>query len=71
MRKITAEVAGAVSEVLVAVGQAIAAEDTVVFVECMKMQLPVVASWGGVVRAICVEPGAIVEEGQVLVELEA
>lgn len=70
VRGVTAEVAGVVSEVLVAVGQQVAAEDTVVFVECMKMQLPVVSPWSGVVRAIRVEPGALVEEGQALVDLD-
>jgi biotin carboxyl carrier protein len=68
MRGIVVEVAGAVSEVMVAVGQTIAAEDTVIFVECMKMQLPVVSPWAGTVRAIRIEAGDLVEE--VLVDLE-
>jgi biotin carboxyl carrier protein len=71
VRRITAEVAGAVSEVVVGLGDAVGAEDTVIFIECMKMQLPVVSPWAGTVRAIHVEPGALVEEGQALVDLEA
>jgi biotin carboxyl carrier protein len=35
----------------------------------MKMEIPVIAERGGVVRAIKVAPGDVVQEGDVLVEL--
>jgi biotin carboxyl carrier protein len=37
----------------------------------MKMEIPVLAEIGGVVSAIKVAPGDVVQEGDVLVELTA
>lgn len=70
IRKIPAEIAGLVSEVVVKIGDAVAAEDTLIMIECMKMLLPVATPWKGIVRAIHVDTGDAVQEGQVLVELE-
>jgi acetyl-CoA carboxylase biotin carboxyl carrier protein len=71
VRKVSTEVAGSVWEVVVGVGDAVAAEDTLIVIESMKMELPVAAPWAGTVRAIHVEKGDLVEEGQVVVDLEA
>jgi biotin carboxyl carrier protein len=39
--------------------------------ESMKMEIPVLAEFGGVVSAVKVAPGDVVQEGDVLVELTA
>ena len=39
--------------------------------ESMKMEIPVLAEPGGVVSAIKVAPGDVVQEGDILVELTA
>jgi biotin carboxyl carrier protein len=71
VRKVASEVAGSVWEVVVALGDVVAADDTLIVIESMKMELPVSAPFGGVVRAINVAKGDLVEEGQAVVELEA
>ena len=47
----------------------IAEGDTVCLLESMKMEIPVLAETGGVVSAVKVAPGDVVQEGDVLVEL--
>ncbi len=43
--------------------------DTVVLLESMKMEIPVIAEQPGTVRGVKVGPGDVVQEGDVLVEL--
>ena len=63
------EVAGTVWKVVSEVGQRLAPGDTILIVESMKMEIPVVAEDGGVVRAILVAEKAPVAEGQVVARL--
>jgi biotin carboxyl carrier protein len=69
-RAVSAEVAGEVGRVMANVGDAVAVDEILMFIECMKMDIPVLAPWAGAVRTIHVQEGALVEEGQLLVELE-
>lgn len=69
--RILAEMVANVIVVEVAVDDRIAAGDTVCLLESMKMEIPVLAETGGVVSAIKVAPGDVVQEGDVLVELTA
>jgi biotin carboxyl carrier protein len=55
----------------VAVGDSVEAGDPVCLLESMKMEIPVLAEHGGMVSAIKVTPGDVVQEGDVLVELTA
>jgi biotin carboxyl carrier protein len=55
--------------VSVAAGDTVAAGDIVVLLESMKMEIPVLAETAGVVSAVKVAPGDVVQEGDVLVEL--
>jgi biotin carboxyl carrier protein len=71
VRKVASEVAGSVWEVVVAIGDVVAPDDTLIVVESMKMELPVAAPFAGTVRAIHVVKGDLVEEGQAVVDLEA
>ena len=69
--RILAEMVANVIVVEVAVDDVIAAGDTVCLMESMKMEIPVLAETGGVVSAIKVAPGDVVQEGDILVELTA
>ena len=53
----------------VAVGDKVAAGESVLLLESMKMEIPVIAEDGGVVRAVKVSVGDVVQEGDLLVEL--
>ena len=63
MADVTAEVGGNVWKVLVKPGQSVAEGDTLVILECMKMEVPVVAPVAGTVTEIHVAEGGAVEEG--------
>jgi acetyl-CoA carboxylase biotin carboxyl carrier protein len=67
---VVAEIVGNVGEVLVAVGDRIGAEDPVVLLESMKMEIPVLAEVAGVVTAMTVSTGDLVQEGDVIAEIE-
>jgi biotin carboxyl carrier protein len=58
-----------VLSVEVAVGDTVAAGDSVLLLESMKMEIPVIAETGGVVREVKVSAGDVVQEGDLLVEL--
>lgn len=53
----------------VAVGDMVAADDTLMVLEAMKTEIPVVAPCAGAVQAILVAEGELVAEGQKLVTL--
>ncbi|MCW2765311.1 MAG: biotin/lipoyl attachment protein [Nocardioides sp.] len=67
--EILAEMVANVMSVAVTPGDAIAVGDTVVLLESMKMEIPVLSDRAGTVRAIKVTPGDVVQEGDVLVEV--
>ncbi len=67
--RILAEMVANVIVVEVAVDEQVAAGDTVCLLESMKMEIPVLAETSGVVSAIRVAPGDVVQEGDILVEL--
>jgi len=63
------EITGRVFQVEARIGQTLAADDTIMVLESMKMEIPVVAPRAGVLREICVVPEDNVEEGQVVARL--
>ena len=69
MADVTAHITGTVWKIEVKVGQAIAAGDTVVILESMKMEMPVEAQDAGTVKEIRVKEAQAVNEGDVLVVL--
>jgi acetyl-CoA carboxylase biotin carboxyl carrier protein len=69
--EIVAEMVANVLSLAVAPGDAVDAGDTVVLLESMKMEIPVLVEAPGVVRAVKVAPGDVVQEGDVLVEIVA
>ena len=65
---VDAPLPGTIKQVLVAVGQEIAAGDTVVVMEAMKMENNITAEFAGKVTAVKVAVGDQVQSGQALVE---
>ncbi len=61
---------GKIIRVMVEVGQTVEEGEAVCVLEAMKMENELHAGRGGVVKAVHVQPGADVEKGQVLVEIE-
>ena len=64
--KVSAAVPGKVVKIVASVGQSVKAGDSVVIVESMKMEIPVVAPQDGTVASIDVAEGASVENGDTL-----
>lgn len=62
--------AGVVLEFLVKPGEKIAVDQDVVMLESMKMQIPIQSTVTGVVKAIKVNEGDFVDDGDVLIEVE-
>ncbi|WP_101525746.1 biotin/lipoyl-binding carrier protein [Nocardioides houyundeii] len=67
--EIVAEMVANVMSVAVQPGDAVAAGDTVILLESMKMEIPVIAEGAGAVRAVRVGPGDVVQEGTVMLVL--
>lgn len=67
--EIVADMVANVMSVSVVPGQVVAPGDTVVLLESMKMEIPVLAEAPGTVRAVKVGPGDVVQEGDVRIEL--
>jgi acetyl-CoA carboxylase biotin carboxyl carrier protein len=67
--EVVAEMVANVMSVAVTPGETVAAGDTILVLESMKMEIPVFADADGTVRAVKVAPADVVQEGDVLVEL--
>jgi 3-methylcrotonyl-CoA carboxylase alpha subunit len=68
--EVTAPMPAKIVAVKVAEGAQVAAGDTLVVLEAMKMELPVAAPSDGRVRAVTCKEGELVQGDAVLVELE-
>jgi acetyl-CoA carboxylase biotin carboxyl carrier protein len=66
MANVEAEMVANVWKVLVAPGATVAEGDTLVILESMKMEIPVVAPQDGTVTAVNVVEGGVVQEGDVI-----
>ena len=67
--EVCAEMVANVVSIVVAPADDVAAGDTLLVLESMKMEIPVLAEYGGVVAEIRVTEGDVVQEGDVLVVL--
>ena len=65
--EIRAEMVAQVHSVLVEPGAPVAAGDTVMLLESMKMEIPVIVEIAGVIEEVAVVPGDVVYEGDLLV----
>lgn len=68
---LAASIPAVVSQVLVAVGDAVSAGDKLILLESMKMIIPIQAPHGGRVTKILCSPGDSVPAGLALLEIEA
>jgi len=69
-QEVRAEMVANVWKVVVAAGDVVADGDTLVILESMKMEIPVLAEGGGTVTEVAVSEGDVVQEGDVLVVVE-
>ena len=68
--EIRAELVANVMSVSVAAGDAVTSGDSVVVLESMKMEIPVLADRSGRVLEVKVAAGDVVQEGEVLVVID-
>lgn len=68
--EVRSEIAGMVRTIEVPVGGTVERDAALIILESMKMEIPVLVPQGGKVKALFVEEGAVVEEGQKLAILE-
>ena len=66
---VRAEMVASVHSVIASVGDEVVPGDTLVVLESMKMEIPVIVEWAGTVVDIPVRPGDVVHEGDLLVTL--
>ena len=69
MKKIPSPVAGTVLRIQSAVGSHVGADDEIMLIESMKMEIPVRAEASGTITEILVAEGDPVKEGQPLMLL--
>jgi acetyl-CoA carboxylase biotin carboxyl carrier protein len=68
--QIKAELAGNLWKIVVREGQQVQADETLMILESMKMEIPVNAPSAGRVAKLHVKEGQTVQEGQLLIEVE-
>ena len=67
---IRAEMVANVWKVVAAAGDVVAAGDTLVILESMKMEIPVLAEEGGTLAELAVNEGDVVQEGDLIARLD-
>lgn len=67
--EVRAEMVANVWKVLVAEGDTVADGDTLVILESMKMEIPVIAEVDGTVSKVAVQEGGLVQEGDLIAEI--
>jgi biotin carboxyl carrier protein len=68
--EIRAEMVANVWKIVASAGDEVSDGDTLVILESMKMEIPVVAESDGVVRQIAVNEGDVVQEGDLIAVIE-
>ena len=69
--EVRAHITGTVWKILVKPGDEVTAEQTLVILESMKMEMPVESPEAGRVASVAVSEGAAVDEGDLLLSLES
>jgi len=67
--EVRAEMVANVWKVLVSEGDTVADGDTLVILESMKMEIPVLAEVDGTVSKVAVAEGGLVQEGDLIAEI--
>jgi acetyl-CoA carboxylase biotin carboxyl carrier protein len=68
---VKSEVSGSVWKIETKPGQKVETGDTIMIIESMKMEIPVLAETAGIVASFAVAEGDSVTEGQTVAALEA
>ncbi|MDG1691840.1 MAG: biotin/lipoyl-binding carrier protein [Alphaproteobacteria bacterium] len=68
--QIKSEIAGSVWKVIAQEGAELAAEDVIVILESMKMEIPITAPKAGVCEKLHVREGEMIGEGQLVATLK-
>ena len=68
--RVTAELTGNLWKLVASEGQEVKADETLMILESMKMEIPVASPKAGKVTKIHVKEGQTVQEGQVLAEVD-
>ncbi|HEX7355444.1 MAG TPA: biotin/lipoyl-binding carrier protein [Mycobacteriales bacterium] len=66
MAELRAEMVANVWKVVAAEGDAVSEGDTIVILESMKMEIPVLAESGGTLSRLAVTEGQVVQEGDLI-----
>jgi biotin carboxyl carrier protein len=67
---VRAEIVASVLEVVVSKGDRIGAGDTLVLLESMKMEIPVLAEFGGTIAEVNVAVGDVIQAGHLIAVIE-
>ena len=70
MTEVRAEMVANVWQVVAAEGSAVADGDTLVILESMKMEIPVLAENSGTLTKLAVSEGDVVQEGDLIAVIE-
>ncbi|GAB2982146.1 biotin/lipoyl-binding carrier protein [Saccharothrix stipae] len=68
--EIRAEIVANVAQIAVKEGDEVTHETTVVVLESMKMEIPVLPEGAGTITRIAVSPGDVVQEGDLIAVVE-
>jgi biotin carboxyl carrier protein len=68
--RVEAQISGTVFKIEKREGEVLAAGDVILFLESMKMEIPVEAPCGGTLAEVRVDEGENVEEGAILAVIE-
>jgi acetyl-CoA carboxylase biotin carboxyl carrier protein len=68
--EVKAELVGNLWKIVTEVGQQVEADDTIMILESMKMEIPITAPVAGTIKEFKVKEGDVVQEGQVVAILE-
>jgi acetyl-CoA carboxylase biotin carboxyl carrier protein len=68
--EVRAEMVANVWKVVAAAGDAVADGDTLVILESMKMEIPVLAEGGGTVTQLAVAEGDVIQEGDLIAVID-
>jgi acetyl-CoA carboxylase biotin carboxyl carrier protein len=70
MKRLRSPMSGTLRSYLVQLGDTVTPETEVALIESMKMEIPVLAEYSGRVSALLADPAALIEQGQLLLELD-
>ena len=70
MAEVKAELVGNLWKIVAEIGQQVDEDDTIMILESMKMEIPIVSPIAGTLRELRVKEGDIVQEGQTVAIVE-